>query len=223
MQDQVNVFIASLNVMLSQIIAFMPKLMAATMIIIVGCGVAWMARLLTKKILKASQFDRIAEKSGLEAFIRQGDVDLTLTGIISQVVYWLILLLFVITGADALGLQAMATMLQKLASYLPSIILAILVMIFGTLIARFANRLVFSWLYSIKYERALSVSTSVEYLIQLFALFVALEQLGFATQLLTALFVIIFGAIFLALAIAFGLGGRDHAAQIIQDYQRNKK
>ncbi len=113
-------------------------------------------------------------------------------------------------------------MLHNLANYLPKIIVAILVLIFGTLLARFINRLVFAWLHGMKYEGALRISTTAEYGIQIFALFVALEQLDIGTQLLTALFVIVFGAIFLALAIAFGLGGKERAARLIDEVQSKR-
>jgi hypothetical protein len=76
--------------------------------------------------------------------------------------------------------------------------------------------LVFAWLHSLKFDGALVVSTSAEYLVQFFAIFVALEQLGVGTQLLTAFFVIILGAVFLALAIAFGLGGQTWAQEILK-------
>jgi hypothetical protein len=144
----------------------------------------------------------------------------SLSGIVSQVVYWLVILLFVITGANALGMTEVAVMLNQLANYLPKIIVAIVVMIFGTLLSRFINRLVFAWLHSIKFDGALAISTSAEYLVQIFAIFVALEQLDIGTQLITALFVIMFGAVFLALAIAFGLGGREWAAKIINERQK---
>jgi hypothetical protein len=147
-----------------------------------------------------------------------GNVSLSLSGIISQIVYWLVMVLFIITGANTLGLSEVAVLLQQLANYLPHIIVAILVLIFGTLLARFVNRLVFAWLHSIKFSRALAVSTSAEYGVQILALFVALEQLGVGLQLIHSLFVIVFGAVFLALAIAFGLGGREWAAKVIEDF-----
>ena len=154
--------------------------------------------------------------------MNSGSFNLTLSGVISQVIYWLVIILFVITGANTLGLNEVANLLHDLASYLPRIILAILIMIFGTLLARFINRLVFAWLYGIKFSHALAVSTSTEYGIQIIAMFVALEQLGIGMQLIYSLFVIVFGAIFLALAIAFGLGGKDWAAKIIDDLSKNK-
>ena len=222
MQYQLEIFVASLNQFWLQLVHFVPRLLAVIVIIFFGWVIAKLARTAVKRLLVLTQFDKFAQKSGLEAFMSHGNFNITLSGIISQVVYWLVILLFVITGANALGLSEVAVLLQQLASYLPRIIVAILVVIFGTLLARFVNRLVFAWLYSIKFTNALSVSTSAEYGIQILAIFVALEQLGIGMQLIHSLFVIVFGAFFLALAIAFGLGGKDWAAKRIQDLEAKK-
>ncbi len=223
MDTQIAIFIDSLNQFWTQIANFFPKLLAVIVILFFGWICAKLVCLGLKRILELCQFDSFAQKSGLEAFLVHSEFDLSISAIISKVVYWLVILLFIITCANTLGLTEVADMLHQLAAYLPKIIIAILVMIFGTLLARFINRLVFAWLHGIKFEGALSISTSAEYGIQIFALFVALEQLNIGTQLLTALFVIIFGAVFLALAIAFGLGGRDWAAKVISDIQSKRK
>ncbi|PPD16499.1 MAG: hypothetical protein CTY27_05235 [Methylotenera sp.] len=223
MQYQIDTFISSLNEFWVQLIHFIPKLLAVIVILFFGWLFAKLARAGVKRLLVLTHFDKAAQKSGLEAFINHGNFNVTLSGIISQVVYWLVILLFVITGANALGLTEVAVLLQQLASYLPHIIVAILVLIFGTLLARFVNRLVFAWLYSIKFSHALTVSTSAEYGIQILAIFVALEQLGIGMQLIHSLFIIVFGAFFLALALAFGLGGRDWAAKVIAEMDAKKK
>jgi hypothetical protein len=223
MQYQLDVFLTSLNQFWVQLVNFVPKLLAVVVILFIGWVTAKLVRTGIKRILELIQFDKFAQKSGLEAFISSGNVNVTLSGIISQVMYWLVIIMFVITGANTLGLNEVADLLHDLAAYLPRIILAILVMIFGTLLARFINRLVFAWLHSIKFERALIVSTSAEYGIQILALFVALEQLGIGVQLIHSLFVIVFGAIFLALALAFGLGGRDWAAKVIEELSNKDK
>lgn len=222
MHYQWDIFVTSINQFWLQLVNFVPKLLAVVVILFFGWIVAKLARTGLKRLLEIMHFDKFAQKSGLEAFMNSGDVNLTLSGIISQVVYWLVIILFVITGANTLGLDEVAGLLHELASYLPRIILAILVMIFGTLLARFVNRLVFAWLHSIKFDSALSVSTSAEYGIQILALFVALEQLGIGMQLIHSLFVIVFGAFFLALAIAFGLGGKDRAAKVIEELTKKK-
>lgn len=223
MQYQIDIFLASLNEFWGQVATFFPKLLAVIVILFFGWICAKVSCVLIKRILDLVHFDKFADKSGLEAFLQHSEFDLTLSGVIAQVVYWLVILLFVITGANTLGLTEVAEMLNHLANYLPKIIIAIVVLIFGTLLARFVNRLVFAWLHGIKFDGALAISTSVEYGIQIFALFVALEQLDIGTQLLTALFIIMFGAIFLSLAIAFGLGGKEWAAKIVNDMQLRKK
>jgi hypothetical protein len=223
MQYQIDIFLTSLNEFWTQIVTFFPKLLAVIVILFFGWICAKAACIGVKRILELTHFDKFADRSGLEAFMQHSEFNLTLSGVISMVVYWLVILLFIITGANTLGLTEVAQMLHHLANYLPKIIIAILVLIFGTLLARFINRLVFAWLHGIKFEGALAISTSAEYAIQIFALFVALEQLDIATQLITALFVIIFGAVFLALAIAFGLGGKEWAAKIINDMHSKPK
>lgn len=223
MQYQIEIFLSSLNQFWVELVHFVPKLLAAMVILFFGWLVAKAVRLGIKRILELTHFDTFAQKSGLETFMRSANYKVTLSGIISQVVYWLVILLFVITGANSLGLYEVAALLKELASYLPHIIVAILVVIFGTLFARFINRLVFAWLHSIKFDQALVISTSAEYCIQILAIFIALEQLGIGMQLIHSLFVIVFGAVFLALAIAFGLGGREWAAKVIDQAQQKKK
>ena len=223
MQYQIDTFLNSLNEFWLQLVYFVPKLLAVIVIIFFGWLIAKLVRVAVKRTLVLTQFDKFAQKSGLESFMNHGDLNITLSGIISQTIYWLVILLFVITGANSLGLTEVAVLLQRLAGYLPHIIVAILVVIFGTLLARFINSLVFAWLHSIKFSNALAISTSAEYGIQILAIFIALEQLEIGTQLIHSLFIIIFGAIFLALALAFGLGGRDWAAKSIAEWDAKKQ
>lgn len=223
MQNQINIFLSSLNQFWVELVNFVPKLLAVIVILFFGWMVAKLVRVGVKRLLEITQFDAFAKRSGLEAFMHNANFNVTLSGIISQVIYWLVILLFVITCANSLGLTEVAMLLRELASYLPHIIVAILVVIFGTLFARFINRLVFAWLHSIKFEQALIISTSAEYCIQILAIFIGLEQLGIGMQLIHSLFVIVFGAVFLALAIAFGLGGKEWAAKIIEQAEQKKR
>jgi hypothetical protein len=223
MQYQIDIFLSSLNQFWVELVNFVPKLLAVIVILFFGWLVAKLVRIGVKRLLEITQFDAFAKRSGLESFMRSANFNVTLSGIISQVIYWLVILLFVITCANSLGMTEVATLLRELASYLPHIIVAILVVIFGTLFARFINKLVFAWLHSIKFEQALVISTSAEYCIQILAIFIGLEQLGIGMQLIHSLFVIVFGAVFLALAIALGLGGKDWAAKVIEQAEQKKK
>jgi hypothetical protein len=95
--------------------------------------------------------------------------------------------------------------------------------VFGTILARFINRLVFAWLSNMEFEGALTVSTFSEYAMLVFVFFMALEQLQIANELLTAAFIISFGAVGLAFAIAFGLGAKDSASRLIEKVMDQKR
>jgi hypothetical protein len=141
-----------------------------------------------------------------------------LSGLIAALMYWLVILVVSVSVANSLGLHTVAELLNRVVLYLPNVLVAILVMLFGTLLARFINRLTFSWLHGIKAPNALVMSTTAEYMVQVFALFLALEQLNIGVQLVTVAFAIAFGGLVLALALAFGRGAREWAASRIREW-----
>ncbi len=218
MDTQIELFLSSLQTFWGQIALFLPKMLAAVVLLLVGWLAARLLRAWVQRGLEALGFGRIAEKSGLEALMRQGGMELTLAQIIGSITYWLVLLVVAISAANSLGLDAVAALINRVVLFLPNIVVALLVLVFGTLFARFLNRLVFTWLSSLKAPMALALSTATEYGVQLFALFMALEQLAIGTQLLTVAFAIAFGGLVLALALAFGLGGREWAAERIRQW-----
>ena len=218
MNQQIDIFLASLQTFWSEIAVFVPKLLAALLLFFLGWLLARLLRTGVQRLLKAFNFDSLAEKSGLEALANTGGVALSLSGLIGGLVYWLVILVVAVSVTNSLGLHTVAELLNRVVLYLPNVLVAILVMLFGTLLARFVNRLVFTWLHGIKAPNALFMSTTAEYLVQIFAFFLALEQLDIGTQLVTAAFAIAFGGLVLALALAFGLGGREWAAGKIRDW-----
>ncbi len=220
MNQQLDIFLASLHTFWSEIAVFVPKLLAALILFFLGWLLARLLRGGVQRLLKALDFDRLAEKSGLEALASTGGISLSLSGLIGGLMYWLVILVVAVSVTNSLGLQTVAELLNRAVLYLPNVLVAVLVMLFGTLLARFINRLVFAWLSGIKASNALLMSTVAEYMVQIFAFFLALEQLDIGTQLVTAAFSIAFGGLVLGLALAFGLGGREWAAQKIQSWSK---
>ena len=214
--QQFDIFIASLTSFWTQLASFIPQLIAALVLLFVGWIVAKLVRTGMLHLLKVIHFDVLAQKSGVEAFLRQGDLDVSLSKLLSNLMYWLLILVVVVTVSNSLGLQMVADLFNKVVLYIPNIIVAILVLVFGSVLARFINRIIFAYLNNIGVEGALTISTISEYAVLIFVFFIALEQLQIGTQLITAAFQIGFGAIGLAFALAFGLGGREWAAGVIQ-------
>lgn len=222
MQEQFNIFLTSFNGVIGQLADFLPKLLAALVLLFLGWIIAKLVRGGVRRLLALAHFDQLAEKTGVEEFLKHGDMQVTFAGIISEVSYWLVLLIVLVTVSSSLGLTAVADLFNRVALYLPHIVVAVLIIIFGTLLARFVNRMVFAWLRNLGVKGALTISTVAEYGVQIFAVFVALEQLAIGTQLLTTAFAILFGAVCLALALAFGLGGREWASRAIDRWAKNK-
>mgnify|MGYP000088303251 CR=1 FL=1 len=216
MQQQLDVFLASLTSFWTQLASFVPQLLAALVLLFVGWILANLARTGVVKLLDILRFDSLADKTGIEAFLKQGYLDISLSRIIANLVYWVIIFIVIVTVANSLGLHMVAELFNKIVLYIPNLIVAILVLVFGVLIARFINRLVFAYLNNIGVQGSLTISTLSEYAVIIFVIFVALEQLEIGTTLLTAAFQIGFGAIGLAFALAFGLGGREWAAGVIK-------
>ncbi len=216
MQQQLDVFVASFTAFWTQLAGFVPQLIAALVLLFVGWLFANLIRTAVMKLLDVLKFDALSEKTGIEAFLKQGHLDLSLSRILGKLAYWIVIFIVIVVVANSLGLHMVADLFNKVVLYIPNVIVAILVLVFGILVARFINRLVFAYLNNVGVQGALTISTLSEYGVIIFVVFVALEQLAIGTELLTAAFQIGFGAIGLAFALAFGLGGREWAAGVIR-------
>jgi hypothetical protein len=216
MQQQLDVFVTSLTSFWTQLAGFVPQLLAAMVLLFVGWLFANLVRTGVMKLLDVLHFDSLAEKTGIEAFLKQGNLDVSLSRMLAKLAYWVVIFVVIVTVSNSLGLQMVAELFNEVVFYIPNIIVAILVLVFGVLVARFINRMVFAYLNNLGVQGALTISTLSEYATIVFVVFVALEQLQIGTNLLTAAFQIGFGAIGLAFALAFGLGGREWAAGVIK-------
>jgi small-conductance mechanosensitive channel len=220
--EQIDIFVASLTSFWTQLASFIPQLLGAIIALVLGWILAKVARSGVMRLLSLLKFYRATEKSGLEAFMKHAELELSVGSLIGNLVYWLIILVMIVTVANSLVLQMVADLFNKVVLYIPNVIVAILVLVFGTILARFINRLVFAWLNNMEFEGALTVSTFSEYAMMVFVFFIAMEQLQIANELLTAAFIIAFGAVGLAFAIAFGLGAKDWAAKVIEKLVEKK-
>jgi Mechanosensitive ion channel, conserved TM helix len=216
MQQQLDVFVTSLTSFWTQLAGFVPQLLAAMVLLFVGWLFANLVRTGVMKLLDVLHFDSLAEKTGIEAFLKQGNLDVSLSRMLAKLAYWVVIFVVIVTVSNSLGLQMVAELFNEVVFYIPNVIVAILVLVFGVLVARFINRMVFAYLNNLGVQGALTISTLSEYATIVFVVFVALEQLQIGTNLLTAAFQIGFGAIGLAFALAFGLGGREWAAGVIK-------
>jgi len=171
-------------------------------------------------LLRFIKVDVIAERSGFEAFLLTGGIRLTTVSLVGMLFYWFIIFVTVLAALKMLGMTVASELFSKAMFYIPSVIVAIVVIIFGSLIAKFVQSVLYVYLNNIGVGSATLLSTIAQYTIMVFVLFVALEHLAIGGIILTSAFQLAFGALCLAAAIAFGLGGKDAAARFLERYIR---
>jgi hypothetical protein len=204
----------------NEVVAVLPDLLLAVLLLVVGWLIAKLLRRLAIRALRAARIDEIAERSGLDDFLVQGGVEHTTVTLIGGAVYWLILAVVFIALLDALGLRTAEVLMARLSGFVPNLVVATGILVFGTLMARVIGGLVFSYLSNIGSHAAAPIGVLARYAVLVFVLFMAAEQLAIQTAVLVSAFQIAFAALCLAAALAFGLGGRDWAEKVISRYTR---
>ena len=195
---------------LSTFLSYIPQLIGALIILIIGYIVAKVLQAVVGRVLQAVGFDRWMEQGGIKQFFDRAETNQTPVSILGQLVFWFVFIIAITMAADALGIPQVSAVLAQLIAYIPSIIAAILILILAALLANFLAGIVRGATGSEM------LSSIARYAIIVYAVFAALTQLGIAVQLTANTFLIVLGAVALAGAIAFGIGGREVARDILE-------
>lgn len=210
-----SVLIRSLGDTWARIVEALPDLGLALVLLVAGWMLARLVRRGLIRALRGMRADELAERAGVEDFLIQGGVKVTAVTLLANTVYWLILAGVFIALLDALGLRTAGDLLARMVHFVPNLILAVGILVFGSLLARVVGGLVYSYLSNIGSAGAEPIGALARYALLIFVVFMAAEQLAIRSEVLVSAFQIAFAAVCLAAALAFGLGGRDWAAQVI--------
>ncbi|WP_119071113.1 mechanosensitive ion channel family protein [Rubrobacter indicoceani] len=200
---------------LSSLLGFLPTLIGAVLILIIGFIIAKVLQGLVTRVLDSMGFQGWMEKGGIKQFFDRSQTNQTPLSIIGKLVFWLIFFIAITMAVDTLGITAISDVLAQFIAYIPQIIAAILILVLATLLANFVAGIV-------RGATGSNVMGSVaQYGIIVFAAFAALTQLGIAPELIAPTFLILLGGVALAAAIAFGLGAQGTAQRLVeQGYQK---
>jgi hypothetical protein len=215
--------VESLNKFLGKVLTFFPNLLAMITIFVVGFLIAWLVKLLLLHFLKAIQFDRVSEKWGLTYMFSKRGMPYSPTHLLSRFFYWIIVLITLILGINALELTATQNFIARFFDYLPHLFAAVIILVIGYLIAIFLGQAALIAAVNAQIESARLLSRVIRWFIIILSLTMALSQLGIAQNVIVAAFTILFGGIILALAIAFGWGGRELAKDFLERLSRRKE
>jgi hypothetical protein len=199
--------------------AWLPRILIAVLLLIIGWLLARGAQKGVVKLLRLLRLEAAAEQTGVDDFLVRGGVRFTVVTLVGQIFYWTLLLIFTVTVLNVLGITMGPELMTRLADYVPNLIAALAVLVFGALAARFIRGFVEAYLGNIGMRGGSNIGVLVQIALMAFVAVLALEQLGIAVTLLTSAFQLAFGGLCLALALAFGLGGQSWAASLLS---RNK-
>lgn len=210
-----SVLIGAFAAFWETILGFMPNLLATFLVLAMGLFLAKFSKIVVDRLLKLFRFEALVQKTGLETYIASSGYDITFSNLISGTVYWLVILMTVTSIADLLHLEIISDLFERIVIYLPNVILAVVILILGTIFSRIVNRYVFNNLKERAMDLALSLGITAEVIVLIFTWFLALEQLQINTVLLLIVLTAVLSFLTLAGGIAFGLSGQKFATELL--------
>jgi hypothetical protein len=216
--DWGTAIMASLTEAMALFFSAIPKVIGFLVIILLGWLIASLIEKGVAALLRAIHFNDLSDRSGFAGFVRNMGADTDSAGMIGLVVKWFIRLIALVVAFDALGLPAVSDVLRQLLLWLPNVIVALMVLVIGGLAARALSNLVRGATAEGGLGNPDLLAKVAHTLVWAFAIVVAVNQIGIATELVNTLFMAFVGAIALALGLSFGLGGRDTANEIVRNW-----
>jgi hypothetical protein len=220
-QDTGDALRASLAGALNTFLSAIPRIIGFAVVLIVGWIISSLLARGVEALLNAVRFNDLARRSGFADFVENMGVRDTSSGVIASIVKWFVRLITLVVAFDTLGLPAVSNVLQQLLLWLPNLVVALVVLVIGGLAANALSRLVRGTTAEAGFTNPDMLATVTRVAVWAFTIVVAINQLGIATTLINTLLIGVIGAIALACGLAFGLGGRDRAAQLLDTMGRN--
>lgn len=221
--DPKELFLEPLKATGEKIIGLLPALIGALVILVLGWLLSKILKAALIKLLVAVRLEKFSARSGLSKFLSRGDIKHSLADILGTVFFWIIFLFFIDLAADVLKFTLLQNLINTIISFIPRLVVAVLIIVVGVLLSSFFKGVVRVAASSYALARGELIGTIVQYMIVFFALAVALEQLGVATQILVSSVLIIVGALAFGFALAFGLGSKEVAGKIVGKILESEK
>lgn len=198
------------------VVGFVPNLVVAVIIVLLGWGIGVILGRVVHQIIKAIRVDEALRKAGVEDFLNKGGIGLNAGAFLGGLVRWFVILVFLIGAFEILGLSQVTLFLTDILEYLPQVIVAVLILIAAGLVAEAMKRVVLSSAMTANVSSAGFLATVTKWVIWVFAILVALSQLGIASGFVQTIFTGLVVALSLGLGLAFGLGGQEAAGRVIE-------
>jgi mechanosensitive ion channel-like protein len=221
-QDIADALLQSWHNFATAFVLFVPRLVAASIIFAGGFLVSLIVRRAVQRLLVWVRFDRLSLRTGASEMLRTSDMP-SAEVLVAKILFWLVWIGFMVSAVDTLQFAPFQGLVREFFRFVPRFLVALLVLTLGFLIGNFIWRATLLASVNAGLPGARLLSGGLRILVIAIGVVMALEQLGLATAVVLTAFAITFGAVMLGLAIAFGLGGRDAARQLLEQQLRSRK
>jgi hypothetical protein len=201
-------------------LAAIPRIIGFLVILIIGWLIAGALAAAVAALLRAVHFNQLALRSGIQGFIQNMGLRTDAAGLLANIVKWFVRLIVLVVAFDALGLPAVSEILQQFLLWIPNLVVAVVVLVIAGLVANAFGNLVRGSTAQAGFGNPDLLATIARVAVWGFGIVVAVNQIGIASTLVNTLFMGFIGALALAAGLAFGLGGRETAARIVEDWYR---
>jgi len=222
-QTWTEVITSSLQLLWTGFISFLPGFLGAIIIFIIGWVIASILGKLSAQIIRVLRIDSILEKMGLKKSLERANLNLDSSKFISELVRWFFIIVFLMAATDILGLVQVTDFLLRVLLYIPQLIIAVLILLAAVLIANFLQKVVKASVEAAGFDSANTLAAITKWSILVFAVLAALMQLGIAPALIQTIFTGFIAALVISSGLAFGLGGKDFAASILNKFRKDIK
>jgi hypothetical protein len=195
--------------------AFLPSLIATLVILGVGWLVSRLVAAISERVLLQLGLDRAAARLGVSETLREAGVSVPPSRIVGRLVFWILMLTFLLSAVETLGLSAVTATIDRLIAFLPNVIAAGLIFVLGLLLARLVRNLVSSGAAAAELDQAPRLGSLAEIMVALVVGVVALEQLGIETQMVVTVVTAVVGAVGVTVGVAFAIGARPVITHIL--------
>lgn len=195
-----------------KILLWAPRVIGAFIVLLIGVYISDIVKALFNKVFKMVKIETLMNKLGVNQLLKSFGLDIGVVGILSGLVYWLVYLVFISAAASTLGIGVVTEFINKLIGWLPSIFAGLLIMVIGIMAAEALYRALS------RVKGGTAYKNIVKWSIIVIAFITALQQIGFNISFITDNLKLIVAGAVLALALAFGLGGKEKAREIVDRY-----
>jgi mechanosensitive ion channel-like protein len=222
--QNIDMWLETTREFLHRIAAFLPLLAFGIVVILVGWLLAKAIRFAVEKALRAVNFNVLTERAGTDHFLRQGGLQGDTTTLFGLFTFWVVIIASLIIAFNVMGLTYITDLLQRVELFMPKVLVAMLVVVLGSYFAKFIGEAVHTYCVDAQIPDADILGRIARYLIMTFVIMIALSQIEVGGDIVQRTFLIILGGLVLALALAFGIGGKDWAAAMLERWwpQRRK-